>query len=257
MKKALCLLLTILCVYPVFAEDGAPAVFPYRPTVSNPAGLSAPGWLELETGWLHSQSNDDTLRGSLLYTLKLAFTDSFGVLLGGEGVVDQTDAAGTRTSGGGDTSLLLKHKFNVGEQGAAFGLEYGQIAPATTRALTAGSGTTDYLVNGIYSHYIAGHSIDLNLNYTALGEAQADQARQQWGWAATVTRVINDRWGASVELSGVARTGTQPSDQLLVAMSYQNDRRVSWDAGVSVGLNTPAPKHAVFAGVSVLLGKVF
>ncbi len=256
MKKALCLLLTILCSSSVFADD-SPSVTPYRPTVSNPAALSAPGWLEIETGWIHSQNNEDTLRGSLPYTMKLAFTDSFGVLLGGEGVVDQTDAAGMRTSGGGDTSLLLKHKFDVGEQGAAFGLEYGQVAPPATKELSNGSGSTDYLVNGIYSFYVASHSIDLNLNCTALGEVQADQARQQWGWAATVTRVINDRWGASVELSGTARTGASPSDQLLVSMSYQTHRRVSWDAGVSVGLNTPAPKHTVFAGVSVLLGKVF
>jgi hypothetical protein len=32
------------------AQDGGPAVVPYRPSVATPADLPAPGWPELEAG---------------------------------------------------------------------------------------------------------------------------------------------------------------------------------------------------------------
>jgi len=38
------------------AEDSTPTATPYRPTVSNPATLSEPGWLEMELGWQTTKS---------------------------------------------------------------------------------------------------------------------------------------------------------------------------------------------------------
>ena len=37
------------------AADDAPSAVPYRPSVSTPAALSEPGWLEVEGGLLHSR----------------------------------------------------------------------------------------------------------------------------------------------------------------------------------------------------------
>ncbi|MDP2805937.1 MAG: hypothetical protein Q8O24_08355 [Gallionellaceae bacterium] len=245
-------------ISPAFAEEALPSVTPYRPTVSNQAALSAPGWAEVETGWVTSQANDGSNRGSLPYLVKFAFTDRMGLLLGGEGYVSQRDAAGDQLNGSGDTMLLLKHKLGVSEDGnSAFGLEYGLSSPTASSGLNSGSGMKDHLMNGIYSTNVAGHSIDLNLNLTTLGTAVAGESRQQWGWATSVSRVLNDRWSVSAELSGTARQGTKPSDQLLVAASYEMSRRVVWDAGLAAGLNDTAAKWSVFAGVSILVGKIY
>ena len=43
----------------------APSVTPYRPSVSTPAALSAPGWLEVEAGVLRSRSDDPARRDSV------------------------------------------------------------------------------------------------------------------------------------------------------------------------------------------------
>jgi len=136
-------------------------------------------------------------------------------------------------------------------------VEYGFSSPTATNGLSSGSGAKDYLVNSIYSKDIAGHTIDLNVNLTSLGNVQTGEAKQQWGWAATMSRPINGDWGVAAELSGSARQGVAPSDQFLVAVSYQMNRRVVWDAGFSAGLNNAAPKQAIFVGVSVLAGKMF
>ena len=49
------------------ADDGGPAVVPYRPSVSTPAQLSAPGYLELEAGGLRASDNGAS-RTTLPYT---------------------------------------------------------------------------------------------------------------------------------------------------------------------------------------------
>src|SRR5262249_55246135 len=64
------------------AED-APAVTPYRPSVSTPAALSAPGWLEVEAGLQADRDRAaDARRTSLPYTLKLAMTPDWGIRIG-------------------------------------------------------------------------------------------------------------------------------------------------------------------------------
>lgn len=89
------------------AADGPPAVTPYRPSVSTPAALSAPGWLEIEGGALRARGSGDTRRDSLPYTLKLAFTPDWGVRLGGDAWVRQTDDTGQRISGAGDARTQI------------------------------------------------------------------------------------------------------------------------------------------------------
>src|SRR5690349_17980857 len=94
LQPAASLLAAALCCAQAFAQaatDDQPSVTPYRPSVSTPAALSAPGWLEIEGGALFARGTGDTRRDSLPYTLKLAFSPDWGVRLGGEAWVRQTD----------------------------------------------------------------------------------------------------------------------------------------------------------------------
>src|SRR5690349_875178 len=97
-----------------FSEEAH--VTPYRPSVSNPAQLPTPGQLELELGGLASNIGA-AQRDSLPYLLKFAFTDQWGVLLGGDAYVSDEG-----THGVGDTTVVLKRAFLVGEA-TAFGME--------------------------------------------------------------------------------------------------------------------------------------
>ncbi len=236
-------------------NESSPSVTPYRPTVSNPAALSEPGWLEVESGLIRTKGGDSRREVSLPYLLKYAFSSDFGVLLGGDAHIWQTDSDGHRLSGSGDTSLLLKHRWALGkDDGPAFGIEYGVTLPTAKTGL--GSGKADYLVNGIYSTEVAGNSIDLNLNLTRVGSIATGEGRTQLGYAATVSRPLNDQWGIAAEISGDTRRGTAPTDQLLVATSYAASRKVVWDASVAFGLSHASPDWSIFAGVSILLEKL-
>lgn len=206
----------LLCsaIAPLASAGEQPAVTPYRPTVSNPAALSQPGWLELETDLSSSKATDNSSRGNLPYLLKFAFTDNMGVLLGGDAFIEQADLAGEPLRGAGDTLLLLKQRWPLSEENnAALGVEYGFKSPTAKEGL--GSGKTDYLVNGIYSAEFSGNTIDLNLNLSVLGDAQPGEEHQQWGWATTWSRQLNDIWGIAAELSGYMRQGTDASNRTL------------------------------------------
>lgn len=232
-----------------------PSVTPYRPTVSNPAALSEPDWLEMETGFSHNHGGDARTSDSLPYLLKYAVSSSFGVLVGGDVFIKQTDLDGKHLSGRGDTSILLKHRWSLGaDDGPAFGLEYGVNLPTARKGL--GSDKADYTANGIYSTTLGENSIDLNLNVTRIGAIASGEGRFQLGYAATLSRALNGRWGIAAEISGDSRKGVPPANQFLFAGSYAPSNRIVLDAGTSIGVSKAAPDWSIFAGVSLLLEKM-
>ena len=227
-------------------DDGGPAVVPYRPSVSTPAQLSAPGYLELEAGGLRATGPRDTLP----YTLKLAFTPDWGIRVGGDAWVHQPGSSGI-----GDTSVVLKRRFAVSDA-TAWGLELGEKLP--TAGSERGSGHADTTVNGIFSSDFApGWHTDLNLNETHLGTGSGEPSAWQTGWAAAFSRSINDAWGVTGELSGTHQSGTPNTAQFLAAASFNASPGAVFDFGAARGLNDATPRWQVFAGVTVRLAKLF
>ena len=86
-----------------------PAASPYRPTVSNPAALSEPGWIELEFGLQRVHGGENKRRDGLPFLVKYAFDPNWGILLGGDLHARATPYDQSAISGYGDTTLTLKH----------------------------------------------------------------------------------------------------------------------------------------------------
>ena len=232
----------------------APSVTPYRPSVSTPAALSAPGWLEIEGGALLSRGATDTRRDSLPYTLKLAFSPDWGVRVGGDAWVRQTDPAGQRISGAGDTSIVLKRRFAV-DDASAFGLEAGATLPTGRRAIS--SGKSDLSLNAIYSADIGAYHTDLNLVTTRVGAVDAGVSRMQTLWAASLSKSISERWGVVGELSGTHQRGVAGTSQLLLAASYNVSKSLTLDAGFAHSLRSGVPDRSFFTGLTVLGPRLF
>jgi hypothetical protein len=187
MSGALCLLGLVVALSQTARADDLPSVTPYRPSVSTPAALSAPGWLEVEAGVQSSRADDPSRRESLPYTLKLAFTPDWGIRLGGDAVVRQVGADGSGLSGGGDTLVVVKRRFAVSEA-SAFGLELGAKLPTARAGL--GSGHTDIDLNGIYSSDFAeSWHADINLVATHIpGKPAAPAQPRRWSQRPTQSR---------------------------------------------------------------------
>lgn len=231
-----------------------PSATPYRPTVSNPADLPLPGWLEFEAGGLRTRGGDLARRDSFPYLFKLAFTPDWGLLLGGEAHVAQIEFEGDRLGGTGDTQLFLKRRFAVNDE-SAFGVEAGLKLPTAKGGI--GSEKRDYILNGIYSRELGRYHLDVNVTVTRLGAIGENEGRVLRGWAAGLSRELNDRWTLAAEVSGTTRHGVSDTAQFLVAASYGYSKRVVFDAGAAFGLNRASPDWALFAGVTVLLGRLW
>lgn len=237
-------------------DDGGPAVVPYRPSVSTPAQLSAPGWLELEAGGLRATGPDSgTSRTALPYTLKLAFTPDWGIRVGGDAWVRQAAAGADPQTGVGDTSVVLKRRFAVNDA-TAWGLELGE--KFATAGSERGSGHADTTVNAIFSSDFApAWHTDINLNETRLGVPSGEPHAWQTGWAAAVSRTLTDAWGAVGEFSGTHQVGTNPTAQFLAAASWNASPAAVVDFGAAHGLNGASPRWQVFAGVTLRLARLF
>jgi hypothetical protein len=235
--------------------DDAPAVTPYRPSVSTPAALSAPGWLEVEAGVQSSRADDPRRRDSLPYSLKLAFSPDWGIRIAGDAWVHQLGADGGSARGGGDTSFVLKRRF-ARDDASAFGVELGVKLPTARREL--GSGHSDVGINGIYSADFAGKwHVDINASATRLGGSDPGASAWQKGWAAALSRNVTERWSAVGELSGTQRGGVGRTAQALVATTYSISPAIAVDLGVSKGLSAASGGWSVFTGATFLAGRLF
>lgn len=247
--------MTVLFCATAAAAEETPSVTPYRPSVSTPAALSAPGWLEVEAGLQRSRADDPQRRDTLPVTLKLAFSADWGMRVGGDAFVRQLNADGSRSKGGGDTTVVLKRRFAV-DSASAFGAELSVKIPTARGDL--GSGHTDVGFNGIYSaDFGSNWHVDLNVSATHLGGTPPGESSWQKGWAASLSRNLTDRWGVVAELSGTQRGGAGRTAQALVATSYSVSPALAVDLGVSKGLGAASGGWSVFTGVTFLAARVF
>jgi hypothetical protein len=235
--------------------DDSPTVTPYRPSVSTPAALSAPGWLEIEAGVQNSRGDNPARRSSLPYTLKLAFTPDWGLRIGGDAAVYQVGVDGSALRGGGDTTAVLKRRFALTEI-SAFGLELGAKLPTARAGL--GSGHSDVAVNSIYSSDFAENwHTDVNVVATHIGVVDAGVSHWQKNWAGALSRNLTEQWSVVGELSGSEQGGNARTSQALVAASYAISHAVTLDIGASKGLSTSSGGWSVFSGITFLAAHLF
>jgi hypothetical protein len=229
------------------------SVTPYRPTVSNPADLSAPGWVEAEVGGLRSYNEDNSRNDAVPWLLKYAFDENYGLLLGGGGYVSSQVPGAPGQASFGDTFLEWKQRFPVSDT-AAFGVEAGVVAPTASHDL--GAGKAQWLVNGIFSTDLGAMHLDVNLAETHGGDAPVHVSPWQTGWAAAISRPLAGNWGGAFELSGIYQQGAATQSQALFALSYNWSRQLVLDCGAAYGLTHAAHDRSLFAGATFLIGRL-
>jgi hypothetical protein len=252
--KPACFAAILLASLPALAlaEEFA-AVTPYRPSVSSPAQLPAVGQLEYEAGLLASKTGG-ARRDSLPILFKLAFSEQWGVLAGGEAYVSARDETGARARGLGDTILVLKRAFII-DSGTAFGLELGAKLPTAKDSI--GSGKADTTLNTIFSKDLGQVQMDANANLTRLGAHEAGTGRNQLGLSASFSASVAEQWGLTAELSGTRRDGAASTAQVLLATTYSPNKYVVFDVGLAHGLNAASTDWSLFGGLVVPLARLW
>jgi hypothetical protein len=256
-RKTSVLAITCLALSHVaYAEDNEPAATPYRPSVSSPAAMSEPGWLDVELGGQRSKGGGDKLRDSLPVAAKLAFSKDWGIVLNSELAVRRTDFNGNVFTGVGDVSALIKHHIATDNEDTAWGVAAGVKLPSAKASI--GSGKTDLIVNGIFSKdFAANNHLDANLGLTRLGAYGPGEGRFQYGWAAALTHSLSEQWSVFAEPSGTNRSSVASTAQLMVGAGYSYTKRAVFDFALARGLTSATPDWQLQAGVTVLLGRLW
>jgi len=243
----------LLAVTQVVYADDEPTVTPYRPTVSNPADLPQPGWIEGEFGGMHTFGDDGSRSDAVPWLIKYAFDENYGILIGGNAFLNDAPVGAPASSGIGDSSLEWKQRFPVSEN-AAFGIEAGAIVP--TAAHNLGVGKAAFIGNGIFSTDLAGMHLDLNAGGTRFSTHTSGVSRWQDAWAAATSWSLSRTFGAALELSGTQQRGMPTQSQVLGAITCARSAHLVLDAGLAYGLTRNAHDTSLFAGATVLLGKL-
>jgi len=236
------------------AQEGGPAVVPYRPSVATPAQLPAPGWPELEAGGSWVQGGDSARSISSPVTFKLAWNDRWGMLIGTDVYNWQRAYDGGTAHSGGDTSLTLKYKLPVDEY-LALGAELGVALPTARPPI--GAGSTDWGINAIASFDYPGVHVDVNAAGVHLGAVDSGRGPWQGGWAVAASHPFDERFGVTGEVSGLVQRGTAAQTQGLVAFNYNVSNALVLDVAMAAGLSRTALDWQVMAGMTVRLGHWF
>lgn len=244
-------LISSLALCPRLASADEPHVTPYRPTISNPAELPVPGWIDAELGWQYSRGGEVGHRQNIPYVLKFGFSEDWGMLLGGDGYVNQFDPGGrVRSEGYGSFAGLLKHRLTWNDD-IHFGLEAG----FSHRSLDGG--ITDYLVNGIYSQDIGPVRLDVNTMLTHAGDSNPGQAPWIGSWAVALGFPLYGDIGGAIEFAGAHQDDAPAFSQFLATLNYSVHPRLVLDIGFAAGMTGASQDMAFFAGMSALLWRVF
>lgn len=236
------------------AQDEGPAVVPYRPSVASPAELPAPGWPELEVGLQRAKGGDTARSQSTPVTFKLAWNDSWAILIGTDAYEWQRANDASTAHSGGDTTLTLKYKLPVDDH-LALGASFGVALPTARPPI--GSGATDWGINTIASFDYPGVHVDVNAAGARLGLVDSGQGQWQGGWAIAASHPLNDTFGVTAEVSGLAQRGMSAQTQGLVALNYNVSHALVFDVAVAAGLSRTSPDWQVMLGMTVRVGHWF
>ena len=229
----------------------APTANPGRPTVSTPATLTPPGYLQFETGFLEARHSPGIAsQSSFDEVVKFSVAPRIELLAGFEPFAHSS--SGTQSSNDkGGVSLGMQGVLHQGEgvrptiAVSYFHSVYGGTAPD----LDIGSPTNSVLI--LASADVKGFHYDANGFFNEV----VDTARRaQFGQSLSISHGIGGKFG----LAGEIWHFTQPflrgnAVGNLWAVNYNASKSLVFDGGFNRGLTSTSARWEVFAGFTYLL----
>ena len=242
------------------SDEKRPAINAGRPTLTDPATLTAPGWLETEFGIQRLLQDNRLLQTPLL--LKLTGGNRrTEYRLQTDGYSRMTDDSGNAVSGIGDTYAALQYLATSGASGNWYTAVRGTVKlPTASASKGIGSGKADYGALFLASRDLSQSlHLDVNAGLAALGQpACTGFDRQIFLSASTTMPIGRGKWQYTNELAyQAAAAGSDSQLTMMHGISYSVQPWDVWDAAINFGLNRGAPKYQVLFGRTFFLGRLF
>jgi len=235
-------------------DSSPPAVNPGRPTVTDPASLTAPGWLEVESGIMKDLDRDRTFSTPFLFKLtsknaRLQYRLSF------DGLV----APGQAGSAFGDTTAGLQYLFVPQSKG---GVDVsGRVAvKIPTAPAFIGTRKVDFnallLASRDFSPQL---HCDANLGYSSLSRFQAPGTDQQlFASLSFTTPIKGGRWAYTNEVVYMSPVqGLRGQITTMHGLTYAVHRYDQYDVAFQWQLHGDGPVWQLLAGKTFFLGRLF
>jgi hypothetical protein len=235
-------------------QDEADFIVPARPGISNPAEFQKPGVLQVEYGYDATfRAEDFRLQQVAPIALRFAATRRLLLELDLDTVRSETDDAGTRTTGVGDTSIGVQAvALHDTEEHPALAFAYYLKLPSASEAKGLGSGRVDHKIIALVSKKFGETDMDFNAAYLIEGRMGASGFITGGQAAFALSHDFENNFGIQGELSGQTKDDAQPPGlYALGAFTYKVNRRLVLDSGMRFGLTHDAPRIGVFAGMTV------
>ncbi len=253
------LLALLILLIPLRAEDPPIEVNPNRPTFATPAQTTQFGVAELETGAQQVRQRDGALSFGTPTLLKLGVLAEVELRLSTPGFQRFSAPGAEATSGPGDLSLGAQWRYlQDGWLGFDQAVQVTHTVPTASAAQGLGNGAPSDLAMLIFSRNLSDFHLDANLLQTWIGRPTAAGGGRVHQPAATcaLSRSLTEAWSLAGEVYAIGATEVNPRIvSNLWALGYKVSPRLVLDAGLDVGLTQGAQKVAVFAGLTLGLGR--
>lgn len=236
------------------ADEEEEFIKPSRPGVANPAEIQKAGVLQVEYGY-DGNFRAEEFRNEQTAPLTLRFAASSRLLLelSLDTVKSETDEAGARMTGIGDTRLGFQVvALKDTEKHPALAFAYYVKLPSASEEKGLGTGRVDHKLVVLLSRKLGQVDMDLNGAVLFVGRENAS------GWvtggqgALSFSGEFKNGFELIGELSGQSKDDVQPKGLFaLGALTYKVNRRFILDAGMRFGLNEDAPRFGILAGVTL------
>lgn len=257
-----------------------PAVNPGRPTVTDVANLTVPGYLEIETG-LNYYKGGTGLDYIGNEALLLKLTDKPGrteYRVGTNGYVIQkttggtaavsaggpnststiTTNSGTYSQGFGDTTFGVQHLF-VAQTARAYNIAGRLEYKLPTAGTNVGTGKSDYNLLVLASKdYTDKLHIDYNAGSALIGRNDRSGYVTQPFGAIAVSYALPPHFTVQTELYGFGGNALSGTNVVSgYGFTYTPHPSVVYDGYIGFGLSHSAPKLTATVGRTFFLGKLF
>jgi hypothetical protein len=235
------------------------AIEPDRPDVTNGTHIVDTGLLQIEIGGLFTNPQPGQNGFGSPFTARLGVFEWLEARFGTDGFVTQADEFG-RVHGVGNVQLGAKLRLWADPGGLPVLSILPQVnLPTADSAKGLGSGLADFTIALLTGTDIGRHGhVDANYGIGAIGSSDIDGRFVQHLISVSASAAVTENWNPYFEAFWFSRqdAGGPPVTSIDAGAIYQIGTRYAVDGGAQFGLSAEAPRFAVFAGVSVIVGDV-
>lgn len=231
-----------------------------RRRASKPAEFQGAGVLQLDYGYngdFHARQMQAMQAATI--NLNFALTDSLLLEFAHDNLASQTEVAGSRQTGIGNTSLGLQWTALAEKPNhPSLALAYLATLPTGSQQKGLNNGRTTHKLTGLTSKQIGKTDVDFNASLLLNGIAEQKGYDKGVQLSLGFTRSLRRGFGLQWEVVGETLDADEPKGAFaLWSLTWQPNARIQFDVGMRYGLTPNAPRFGVFAGINFAVTNLY